>query len=959
MGIMDFKFLLGVALMCILLPLDALAQEPPGTFVNECRDRHFWMKTKRSFLIGGNFRFDIIDNDGIHTLDDSYAASCGFTYSFNIQGDLIFRASFLACHVSSKNDAEFGLRFRFVRIDQFGRETYYPFSMSCSTAQPWYPREIVCEENYMEISVRRNVPEIAHEGIGTEDWPAAVPAAQEAFMSVWQVVFHKTGQPAKPMDPSLAHSRGYRINSTSTRILFRSPFNMPESEMLTVNGIQVEAIRATVFYKQRWMVLLVDTSAACTKNNGTFDGMNLAWVSPRVLSPLVLHIEKFQDKGISMGVDGKLLDLATIRRRNYDLKVNETFIQISIPYGAEGGYLKSRVINNQYNRVYAIDLYLEHQWADDQWEATQHRSFKPVRTPFIAETPFVINNTIPEEKVFTVTLGIFNPDVELKNLTINGVPLTLPEAVNQGIVVTEVQHPNGTKSFVLKVPFTHPLIPQKYVGDGVREFTLNINYTLNILPENEPYFHPATIVCQVKDVILPVIKGSCTENSIVFEGTRGNMDYFWVVYIGKYQLTSELAGNRGYIFTNLTKFIVEVPLFSVGCIYEDISLRGLSVRVELTLRSAATLEVVLSSIQRCQFPTKQLLVCMPNGVMTVVAVTMEPIPVVEPSKTTLLDKSCKPKEFDSTRALFTFSVNTCGTRSKIVGNYLIYENEVVYTRALFPPNAPVITRDSEYRLTIRCRYPLNDTVKLLAERKAVPAPYSGKGLGSLEFNPYSQGSGGSKKFGGVLDLKARIARDVSYSQFYSAFPVSQSMLEPVFLEVELLHAQNLSDQLILQDCWATETPELDASPQWDLVTDSCLTSGDSYKTQFHPVSASTLTKSPHHLQRLEVQAHSEDQVLWKQVYLHCLAVVCDSEKAVACSKTCIAGVKRSARSVELADSVKGYISAGPVQIVPEGGIAGVKAVGETPLVPYIPVLGVAVGVLLLVVVVFAVKAMRC
>nr|AQU42893.1 zona pellucida AX [Acipenser ruthenus] len=828
--------------------------------------------------------------------------------------------------------------------------------MSCSTVQQWYPREIVCEENYMEISVRRNVPEIAQEGIGTEDWPAAVPAAQEAFMSVWQVVFHKTGQPAKPMDPSLAHSRGYRINSTSTRILFRSPFNMPESEMLTVNGIQVEAIRATVFYKQRWMVLLVDTSAACTKNNGTFDGMNLAWVSPRVLSPLVLHIEKFQDKGISMGVDGKLLDLATIRRRNYDLKVNETFIQISIPYGAEGGYLKSRVINNQYNRVYAIDLYLEHQWADDQWEATQHRSFKPVRTPFIAETPFVINNTIPEEKVFTVTLGIFNPDVELKNLTINGVPLTLPEAVNQGIVVTEVQHPNGTKSFVLKVPFTHPLIPQKYVGDGVREFTLNINYTLNILPENEPYFHPATIVCQVKDVILPVIKGSCTENSIVFEGTRGNMDYFWVVYIGKYQLTSELAGNRGYIFTNLTKFIVEVPLFSVGCIYEDISLRGLSVRVELTLRSAATLEVVLSSIQRCQFPTKQLLVCMPNGVMTVVAVTMEPIPVVEPSKTTLLDKSCKPKEFDSTRALFTFTVNTCGTRSKIVENYLIYENEVVYTRALFPANAPVITRDSEYRLTIRCRYPLNDTMKLLAERKAVPAPYSG----SLEFYPYSSEQRGPKARD-VLNLKARLARDVTFSQFYREFPVSKSGLEPLFLEVVLLHHQNLADHLVLRDCWATETPELDATPQWDLVTDGCLVSGDSYKTRFHPVSASALTKSPHHLKRLEVQAQSvANHALWQQMYFHCLAVVCASEKAGVCNETCIAGDKRSARSVELADSVKGYISAGPVQIVPEGEVASVQAAGATPpLVPYIPVLGVAVGVLLLAVVVFAAKAMRC
>lgn len=92
----------------------------------------------------------------------------------------------------------------------------------------------------------------------------------------------------------------------------------------------------------------------------------------------------------------------------------------------------------------------------------------------------VFVDTIPAEKVFTVTLGIFNPDVELKNFTINGVPLTLPEAINQGIVLTEVQHPNGTKSFVLKVPFTHPLIPQKvgmkaclYV-DGSRSLRLKL-----------------------------------------------------------------------------------------------------------------------------------------------------------------------------------------------------------------------------------------------------------------------------------------------------------------------------------------------------------------------------------------------------------------------------------------------------------------------------------------------------
>ncbi|MGH0182493.1 UNVERIFIED_CONTAM: hypothetical protein FKN15_031474 [Acipenser sinensis] len=114
----------------------------PCNFVTECRDRYFWMSTNGKFA-GGNFRFDVIDRRGVYPLNDSYAAACGFTYSFNLPGDLIFTASFLACHVESV--------YRFVRLDSLGRETVYPFSLSCSTESPWNPREIVCEENYMEV----------------------------------------------------------------------------------------------------------------------------------------------------------------------------------------------------------------------------------------------------------------------------------------------------------------------------------------------------------------------------------------------------------------------------------------------------------------------------------------------------------------------------------------------------------------------------------------------------------------------------------------------------------------------------------------------------------------------------------------------------------------------------------------------------------------------------------------
>ncbi|MGH0189332.1 UNVERIFIED_CONTAM: hypothetical protein FKN15_034776, partial [Acipenser sinensis] len=159
-----------------------------------------------------------------------------------------------------------------------------------------------------------------------------------------------------------------------------------------VSGIPVEVVRATVFYKQRWMLLLMDTSAACAKNPSVFDGTYLSWVTPRLITPLVLHPTKFLDKRITMGVEGRVLDEVTATSRGYQLLVNSTAVEIRIPFGAVGGYRKSHVIENKYNQVYEIDLFLEHQWADDLWEVTQHRSFKPARSPYLPETPYVVNS---------------------------------------------------------------------------------------------------------------------------------------------------------------------------------------------------------------------------------------------------------------------------------------------------------------------------------------------------------------------------------------------------------------------------------------------------------------------------------------------------------------------------------------------------------------------------------------
>ncbi|KAK1153324.1 hypothetical protein AOXY_G30246 [Acipenser oxyrinchus oxyrinchus] len=116
-----------------------------------------------------------------------------------------------------------------------------------------------------------------------------------------------------------------------------------------------------------------------------------------------------------------------------------------------------------------------------------------------------------------------------------------------------------------------------------------------------------------------------------------------------------------------------------------------------------------------------------------------------------------------------------------------------------------------------------------------------------------------------------------------------------------LHSCSPTARLTTSSCWATLTPELDSSPQWDLVTDRCPVTGDSYRTHFHPVPASTLTRSSPQLQRLEVRAQqsSKDPAFWRQVYFHCMAVVCDPNLEDTCNKTCVPGARRSGEQTGL------------------------------------------------------------
>lgn len=64
-----------------------------------------------------------------------------------------------------------------------------------------------------------------------------------------------------------------------------------------------------------------------------------------------------------------------------------------------------------------------------------------------------ITDTVPEDKMFSVHLGAFLHDVELRNITFSTGVLTVEESRAKGFVIQEHSQSDGLKSFTLQVPF--------------------------------------------------------------------------------------------------------------------------------------------------------------------------------------------------------------------------------------------------------------------------------------------------------------------------------------------------------------------------------------------------------------------------------------------------------------------------------------------------------------------------
>ncbi|XP_039388057.1 zona pellucida sperm-binding protein 2-like isoform X3 [Mauremys reevesii] len=764
---------------------------PPGFIESSCPSRIFWVKLDKRFLQGKFFSLELVDpSGGTVLLDEKLAARCGYVLSEDVWGNTIFRASVLGCHVANQADELFSLTIN-IKVSSspdMRRAATYTYPMYC-TYTPWAPREIVCEENYMEVSVKSDVPVISDDDTAT--WMSALPEVQKVEYQVWQLIFLSPSGRKKIM-VSDAAKLGYSFNNTLARVFLRAPYSTNESKLAVVNGVSMNIVSSTSMYKQRWMLLLIDTTVACPIDGTSFTDTAITWTVPSIIPTLVPQEPTFASKNISVGVDGQRI---MHPEQNYILEHNKTHIRMTIPIGAAGGRLK-------------------------------------------------------------------------------------------------------------------------YVNRNETKYTLHVNYTLDVGPEMKPYNHPAEVECVVADIELPEAVGYCDKENLYLAVPVSALYQYWNLYIGNKLLNQQtVLSNRHLLTTNSTHLVLQVPLFTMGIIYEEVSFQRLKTRFDLALRKANTLETIKTFSVSCNFNSSEFIVCYPNGTVTVSA-PMKTIPSIDMGKTKLKDSTCKPKEFNEEQAFFQFHVSTCGTSLKFEGDHIIYENEISYEKEILPAwGPPKITRDPDYRLTVLCYYPTKERLIHTAMVRNLPTNGSPRfGYGTMMVRSSVAEHRRTRQ---VLNIIARVSKDESFMELYEPnLTIVQSSLEPMFFEVELKDEEP-DVELHLNNCWMTWSADFESTSQWNITVDGCGNENNKCVTEFYPVSVSRRVKHPTHFKRLAVRMLIP---LLGQVHLHCTVTICSPPKVSSgnigtCGGWCDPTRKRMDQHSEPYSGLHGYVLAGPVWIV--------------------------------------------
>ncbi|KAK9531426.1 hypothetical protein VZT92_010852 [Zoarces viviparus] len=871
---------------------------------SDCVGNIMRLSLDKALAVGNELEVEAINGTRHVVLTPRLAAQCGYSMESDPWGNTRIYSSLLGCYVDNKDDQTFnvGLRLRMYGYAQSDVVTH-DVMQTCSYTQ-WASREILCDRNYMEVSNRITTPDAKGHAQDVKDIDA-IPDASGAAHGIWKLTFY-TPEPVS-MVLSEAQQAGYGAMVTSTRLVMQSPYNTAETYSEEVGGVPMEVFRVSAYYQAPHGLNVVNLAAACPTGGVLFINNVISWHVPQRVT--LLLDGNFEVIEMHMGINGKRLHGSQMAARGYTLSTTRHHIVIDIPVGSPDGYFKSHAPDYQYHITYSVEPMLEVLWrtADTQ-DDTRYKVLFPITTPLMPQPPHFHENTVPEARVFSVLLGTFLHDVVLRNITFSTGVLTVEESNARGFSVQEHNYPNGTKSFSLSIPFDSDVVLKRNPDRLVTYYFLPLILGFIILPEETPFAHSVELQASLQNVELPTITGTCDQNQFYIGVKYGSQGHNFKAMVGPRELTAETAEEYNFQ-GNGTHFTLVLPYTAKDTSFELITSDSVRTRVDLVLLDPINNWVLSDLYLSCTFPFIATM-CYPNGTMTAMAVKVESVPNLSPSRLTLKDQSCKPAFSDERSAYFSFSVDSCGTTRTFFEHYMLYENEIgLYYNKRVASTSPV---DPEYRQTVSCYYVVNETQTIAFSskpRRYEPTPEIGSGQ---------------------LMVQMRLAQDSSYNLFYQAedYPVVKYLRQPLYFEVELIESTDPNLELIVEKCWATLYDDRTALPRWDIIVDGCESPDDSHVTIFHPVVSDARVLVPSHIKRFSIKMFTftkEEAVLKDEIYIHCDAVICDKNNHLdgLCRGQCvqpthrlysrpqeIKGVRRGQRGTD--STQQRQISSGPI-----------------------------------------------
>uniref|UniRef100_M4ATJ3 Uncharacterized LOC102233503 n=1 Tax=Xiphophorus maculatus TaxID=8083 RepID=M4ATJ3_XIPMA len=877
-----------IFLLLVAANIEAQQKPPISKAISKCLGNI--MRVDVGPLGGSLLDVAVIINNTAIVVTPSIAAQCGFSMKSDSFGNALIYISLQNCFAQNVDDELFttALQLR-LQGNQFSQEEVYQVAETCQY-DVWASREVICDYNYMEVSVNRAIPEDfplpghpIHSSKPSNPRRAAEKRSMDAGFKATTVVFF-TPEGEKPMSLLAAQQRGYGIGNTPTRLVLRSPMIAPETFIQTVSKRQFTALHMP-------KLKLLSVYAL---------NRTITWYLPWQMDPMTSS-GQFNLLEVHFGVNGQRLDAVEMQAREYSVALNDFYIVTELPIGGVGGYYESHIQGDLYYVSYMIEPMLELLWTEDAThEQTKYKVFFHITTHLLPQPLELIDDTVPGEKMFRMTLGHFAADVALMNITFPAEVLSMPDCSARGFNILEHMSPNTSlKVFTLQVPFADPAVLQQ-TGEGVTVYSLHLTFGLLILDQLVSFSHKAYLEAVVQDIVPPSVSGGCDNHNFYVLVKYGSPGYNFQTMVGKRYMTPSLAQHYDSM-ENGTHFSFVVPFSAPDVAVEAIEASSTRSRLDIVLSNPETNSQIQELSVACNFPST-LTECFPNGTMTALALKLESVPLLNPSQLTLADPSCGPVHSDDRYAFFVFTVNSCGTTRKFMTNAMLYENEISLPDELLMKKSPT-SEEPEYHLKISCFYDINTSQTVAFNTRL------------RRSEPYAENSKGQ------LQVVMRLALDDSYSTFqnYEEYPIAKYLQQPLYFEVELLKSTNPLISLELENCWATQGKDRTSQPRWDLIINGCPNPADPYQVVFHPVWTDARVRYPSHFKRFEIQMFAfPNDILILQLFVHCDIVICDSKNPLGgicggqCSnpKQTTKGQKRDVSQVYGFE----YVSLGPIRL---------------------------------------------